>query len=307
MTIAAHIAKARHELVRRLRATLDSHTFVEVMTPVVHVAEPETEAALPSWVGRPCELRSCMELRLRSALAELDAVYEIGPCFRTEPPDSTHHPEFYMLELFWQNSEFGALCELTRELLASAFDASVQGFERIDVAALLVEACPGLDLKSGTGEILETLKEHYPHDCSGFERTYEALNWLVDKTIVHPSLGCRQRPAMLINYPLATICLAKPQNSAPYLIERMEVFIDGLEVGHGFVDDCDPNGVERRMHESGPQFVDECFLNLMRAGRIPPSAGVGFGIERLLMLSENISHIRDCLHEPQFHQPETRP
>lgn len=306
MTIAAPIAKARHQLVRRLRATLDSRGFVEVMTPVLHVAGPSAQTAA-TWAGQSCELRPCMELRLRSALAELDAVYEIGPCFRPDPPDLDHHPEFHMLELFWRMSDFGELCELTRELLAAAFDAPVQGFECVDVATTLVGTCPGLDLKLGADELLGALKTRYPHDCSQFGRTYEALNWLIDKAIVGLQLGCLERPAMLFNYPMSTVCLAKPQTSAPHMIERMEVFIDGLEVCHGFVDDCDSDRVERRMHESGPQFFDASFLNLMRTGRIPPSSGVGFGIERLLMLSEGISQIRECLHEPQFHPPETRP
>jgi lysyl-tRNA synthetase class 2 len=245
-----------------------------------------------------------MELRLRSALAELEAIYEIGPCFRQDLPDRDHSPEFQMLEIFWRKSDFGELCDLTRNLLSAAFGIPVRSFEYIDVGAALEEACPGLDLTFASHEILEAIKIRYPRDCSGFTRTYDALNWLIDKTVVCSDLGLLERPAMLVNYPLATVCLAKPQSSAPHLIERMEVFIDGLEICHGFVDDCDPDRVERRMNENGPQFFDPSFLELMRANRTPPSSGVGFGLERLLMLAGSINHIRDCLHEPQFHSRE---
>jgi lysyl-tRNA synthetase class 2 len=304
MIVAAHIAKARHQLVRRLRAALDSRGFVEVMTPVLHAVGPSPQAALFSWAGQPCDLRPCMELRLRSALAELDAVYEIGPCFRPDPPDQDHHPEFHMLELFWKKPEFGELRELTRVLLEEALGTSIQEFRYVDVADALAEARPELDLACGTDAILDTLRHCYPLECGGFSRAYEALNWLIDKAIVGPDLGTLERPAMLVNYPLATVCLAKPQAHAPHLIERMEVFIKGLEVCHGFVDDCDPERVECRMVENGPTFHDKPFLGLLRSGRIPASSGVGFGLERLLMLATATDHIRDCLHEPQF--PEAR-
>lgn len=279
-TFAAKIARAMHGLKKRLRMALDGLGFSEVTTAV------RTDDGL----------RPCMELELRATLASgLEGVYEIGPCFRDEQPDDTHLPEFQMLELFWNRPSFATLVHLTRDLFEAAFQCTLEGFEALDLATCLPARYPGLEYGMTAGELF-CLAKRYLDDqqLSTCDRSYKVYNALIDKLIEERKPGTLKRPAIVVNYPVETVCLAKPQDGCPERIQRAEFFVNGLELAHGFVDDMDVERVRRRMYENGDEFVDEDFLALLASGKLPPSSGVGFGLDRLLMVQQGLADVREC-------------
>lgn len=277
--VDARIIRARHQMKQRLRAALDGLGFFEAPTPVRHGAG----------------LRTCMELNLRPALEQLGSVYEIGPCFRDETPDATHLSEFEMLELFWDRPSFGQLVGLTRDLFEMVFQHPIE-FEVIDLAVLLPRRYPGFHYGMTVGQLRAFAADHLGGEClRQCTRAYEFYNRLVDRLVDELAPGTREKPAMVVNYPTETVCVAKPQDGHPERIQRAEWFVGGLELAHGFVDDMDPVRLRRRMLENGPEFLDEPFLDLLASGRLPPSSGVGFGLDRLLMVQQGLGDIRSCV------------
>ncbi len=289
--ISADIAIAKHQLFRRLRNALDDQGFCEISTPIQLISDDKKNYSL----------RECMELRLRSALASgLESVYEIGQCFRGDVPDKTHLREFHMLELFWNHACFSDLIQLTRHLLEVAFMRPIIGFEIIDLAELLPRRYPGF-VYGRTYAQLYKWAHSYIHSelLSSFDCSYKIYNHLIDILIDEMHPGTMEKPAMVTNYPTETICIACPQANHPERIQRSEFFVNGLEIGHGFVDDMNWMDVARRMEENGQEFVDIPFLELLKSGRLPASSGVGFGLDRILKLLLDINDIRQCAHELQ--------
>lgn len=290
------ISLRRHTMRRDLRTLLEKKGFVEIPTPHIRLAKEEVSLV---WNKTNCTVRDCMELKLRSALVYgLDAVFEIGSCFREGENDETHHPEFQMIETFSRNMSFEGLIALSQEMLNTAFSRLISGFRRIDVSQTLQKHDPELDLTSPDTALLDYLKAKYPDDkkIQDAKYAYEAMNRHIENVVEsdHATFGSVEEPVMLWRYPRCTVCLAKPIENETHLIQRAEFFIQGKEVGHGFVDDIDAKSVEERM--SGNHH-DAKFLQLMHNKLLPESAGVGFGLDRLLMIDSNINHIRECVHE----------
>lgn len=299
--ISAPMAKSRDFLCRRLRSFLHEMGFVEINSPVLLRALPGNSDVRLSIGPEDYELRQCMELKLRSALSEgLSAVFEIGPCFRPSDLAAKHsHPEFYMLELFKSEIEYSELVELTRNLLIIASDNQDLQFEPINVSRWLEQEL-GVEILEDGSLVLSHLIERglVPQNLTGLP-VFHAVNHLLEKHL-EKKCGTRERPALLYDYPACTICLARRSTTRPAIIKRFEVFVEGIEIAHGFVDEMDAEDVLTRMKNNGPSFVDEKFVELLRDGQLPPSAGVGFGIERLLITFGNVASIADFLHENQF-------
>ena len=281
--ISAEIARAAHDLKRRLRTFLDAMGFCEMVTPVL----------------RNGKLRTCMELNLRSTLASgFDRVYEIGTCFREEQSDSTHLSEFQMLELFWSCASFDKLVNLTHHLFETVFQCTMDEFATLDLAQCLPERYSGFEYGMEFRRLRVWAQRYLDaKELETCDRAYKIYNLLIDHYIGERVPGTLKRPAMVINYPMETICLAKPQKNHPERILRAEFFIGGIELAHGFVDDMDHKHVAKRMLENGNEFYDKPFLELLEKKILPPSSGVGFGLERLLMLSCGVSDIRECVYE----------
>ena len=299
--INARTAQARDDICRRLRAFLHERGFVEIHSPILLRPLPGTEGVRVDISGEDYELRPCMELKLRSALASgLRAVFELGPCFRPlDPPSSRSHPEFYMLELFERELEYAGLLELTRGLLSVVSGNPALEFEVIDVTDWL-ERELGIEVEPGGDSIRSQLVGCgvVPPGLADLP-AFHAINHVVEEHL-EKGRGSRERPAVLHRYPACTVCLARRETQRPAVIERFEVFIEGLEVAHGFVDEMNPEDVLARMKDNGPECTDEAFVDLLRSGGLPPSAGVGFGIERLLVAFNKAPSVPDLIHENQF-------
>jgi lysyl-tRNA synthetase class 2 len=126
--------------------------------------------------------------------------------------------------------------------------------------------------------------------------TFKALNHVISERL-EPQLIA---PTILLDFPACTICLAKRIPKHPHLIERFELFVNGIEIAHGFVDETEPTDLESRMRENGDEFVDLGVLELLKTGKLPQSAGVGFGIERIMLGFCGVSRISELIHENQF-------
>lgn len=299
--INAQIAQKRDNLCRRLRAFLHERDFVEVHSPILLRSMPGTEGVFMDIRGEAYNLRRCMELKLRSALAEgLRSVFELGPCFRPEDsPDNVHHPEFHMLELFECELEYEGLLDLTRKLLCVAAENPALEFEVVDVSDWLARNYD-IDVEQGGDSIRMQLVERGAVPFKFADKpAFEAINYVVGEYL-EKGCGTKMRPALLHRYPACTVCLARRDADRPSIIERFEVFVEGLEVANGFVDEICADNVSVRMIENGPCFTDEPFIKLLRSGGLPPSAGVGFGIERLLMAFGGVGPMSHLFHENQF-------
>jgi elongation factor P--beta-lysine ligase len=237
-----------------------------------------------------------MELNLRSALASgLNSVYELGPCFRPGESDGLRHPEFYMMELFQRDLNFEGLIKLTTAMLDAALNRKLD-IARVSVSQWLKKECD-VDCSESNILIKEKLlnKKLVPEDFKSLP-TFKAINYIIDQRL-EPQLS---NPTLLIDFPACTICLAKRVQGHPHLIERFELFVNGIEIAHGFVDETETTDLESRMRENGDEFVDLGVLELLKTGRLPQSAGVGFGIERIMLGFCGVSSISELIHKSQF-------
>ena len=295
--IDSNIAQQYSELRWRLRKRLHELEFYEITSPAC-LWKPQSAN---TGHGVNYELRESIELHLRCALANgLDAIYELGRCFRHDDhSDETHLHEFHMLETFKRGLEYSGLLQLTRDLLEAAFGAKVDSFDEINVAQELQIKFPSLDFSVDDERMLVQLRELTETDR---KFACEAVDDLIDKKLINKNLGTLRNPAILTHFPTCTISLAKPWDNNPNIIQRFEVFVHGIEIAHGFVDDCDYIRVEQRMRKNDQKYLDKDFLELLKSGALPnTSAGVGFGIERLVMVANGITDIRLLVHCLQPH------
>ncbi len=291
--ISREAATERSDLLFHLRRGLHERGFVEVHTPILLKGgvNPHLHFSEGSYT-----LRDCMELRLRSALASgLPRVFEIGPCFRMGDSDALRNPEFYMMELFGTQLDYTELVGLACDLFAEA-GCRMDSLGEVSVGSWIANFT-GIDPDCPSSRLRDELIAR-GHVNRSFLRqpAFRAVNDLIE---------CKLEPQLrgwtvLKDFPKCTLCLAKPQEQAAHLVERFEIYWNDMEVAHGFVDDCDAEGVEGRMIENGPEFHDRGFLRLLESDTFPKSGGFGFGIERLLMAKCGTPQIKEYLHLPQF-------
>jgi len=228
--------------------------------------------------------------------AGLNAVFELGPCFRRDAPTALRHPEFYMLELFKANVGFQTLLELTKDLLIAATQVELSDIAQVSVWDWLARECKCPQNVSET-EFRHALLQRWP---SLAEMTDRPLYQLVEEAVDHWLRPHLRGTTVLTEYPTCTICLARRRPESPHLIERFELYVEQVEVAHGFIDEMCPVDVESRMRANGEHFMDHRFLELLRTSALPASGGVGFGIERMLVALCGGGAVNEYIHENQF-------
>lgn len=307
-----------------LRAFLDSRGFLEVETPVLQSlyggASARPFKTHHNALDIPLFLRIADELYLkRLIVGGFHKVYEVCKDFRNEGMDREHNPEFTMIEFYWAYVDYHAGMQLTRELIQTLAQSVCggttipHGEEReIDLGGewperpyleALNEAIKQ-DATSLSDEELEKLcKKHGQASPSGASRG--RLYDLLFKLTVEPGLI---NPVFITDYPQELSPLAKKHRSAPGLVERFELFIAGTEFANGFSELNDPHDQRARFEaqvrdrskgDDEAQPMDEDYLNALEFG-MPPTAGVGVGFDRLMMLLTNQRSIRDVLFFPQM-------
>ncbi|MFL5819295.1 MAG: lysine--tRNA ligase [Solirubrobacteraceae bacterium] len=311
----------RAQVVAALRRLLDAEGFVEVETPVLQplyggaLARPFT--TYHNALDRRLYLRIATELYLkRCIVGGLERVYELGKDFRNEGLSPKHNPEFTMLEWYEAYADYRQVADRCERLVADvARDVGYQGeiafgapWRRLTVQEAILEAT-GIDILAH--------RDRESLDAAMRERGLEvpeADTWaqLVDLELIskHVEPGLRE-PTFLFDYPVELSPFAKRHRTEPGLVERFEAFAGGIEFANAFTELNDPDEqrarfeaqlAQARAGDPDAQPYDESFVRALEYG-MPPTGGIGIGIDRLVMLLAGRPSIREVVLFPALREP----
>ena len=311
----------RTQIINEIRTTLNAKQFLEVETPVLQSiyggANARPFTTHHNALDQKLFLRIADELYLkRLIIGGFEKVYEMSKDFRNEGMDKNHNPEFTMLEFYWAYADYEDCMELVEEIIRNAakcignlkinwgklkIDLSKK-FEKKSFYALL-EKATGVDLeKMDKSEMLTVCKDNNI-DIEDNCNVGQMLDGLMS-TLVEPNLIA---PTFVIDYPKSISPLAKlKRDGSDNIVERFELFIGGAEFANSFSELNDPIDQRSRLEEQSKlrdqgdeeaQPIDEEFIRAMEIG-MPPTGGVGIGIDRLIMLLTNNHWIRDVILFP---------
>ncbi len=307
----------RGKIIDSVRATLRARGFVEAETPVLH-AIAGGAAARPfithhNTLDMQLYLRIALELHLkRLMVGGAERVYEIGRVFRNEGVDSTHNPEFTMIELYQAYGNYETMMDLTEAIFTNAIRATDQEmilpwgekeidftppFQRAKYGDLFREHA-GCDIHDTAG-VMEAAKRFHV-DTKG--KAHDLIvNDIFEEAVEAKLIG----PVFVIDYPASMCPLTKRKQSDPTIAERFELFIDGLELANAYTELNDPRlqeqlfltQLEGQKEEDSMAKMDHDFVRALKVG-MPPAGGLGIGIDRLVMLITNSHSIRDVIYFP---------
>jgi len=305
----------RARVISAVRRFLDAEGFIEVETPVLQplyggaLARPFTTHH--NALAREFFLRIATELYLkRLIVGGLERVYELGKDFRNEGVDSTHNPEFTMLEWYEAYADYEDIASRCERLVA--YVASEAGYHgEIDLTPpwrreRLVDAIrdrTGIDImenrtRDQLAGAMAARGLAVPPDDTWPQLVDELLSKHVEPTLIEPTF--------LMDYPVELSPFAKRHRSVEGLVERFEAYIGGLEVANAFTELNDPDEQRRRFEEQRAlagagdeetQPYDESFLEALEQG-MPPTGGIGIGIDRLVMVITGQRSIREVVLFP---------
>lgn len=312
----------RHAVIASFRRTLHDRGFIEVETPVLHIeaggAHARPFTTHHNALDMQLFLRIALELHLkRLIVGGMERVYEIGRVFRNEGISTRHNPEFTMMELYQAFADYTDIMDLTETLITqSAIDATgssnvtidentvdlSQPWRRVQMIDLVTEATSvKVHPSQPREELVELANKHNvkveTHHGSGkiIEQLFEAL--CEDQLRV---------PTFVTGHPVEISPLARVDRNDPYLTERFELFVGGRELANAYSEINDP--VEQRQRFDDEQAskeagnaeagtVDEDYLRALEYG-MPPTGGLGIGMDRLVMLIGGAQSIRDVILFP---------
>lgn len=313
----------RSKIISFLRKFFESRGWLEVDTPVLQTlyggASARPFLTHLNALDIPLYLRIALELYLkRLVVGGFEGVFEIGRNFRNEGMDKTHNPEFTMLEIYIAYKDYNWMMDMTEELISQTaleingtYDLNFAGkeislkppFRRAKMFDLFKEYT-GYDLKGKTrnelAEIAEKLHIELPPNATSMKILDEIFGAKVEEHL--------QQPTFVVDYPLEMSPLAKKHRSEDGLVERFELFINGNEIANAFSELNDPRDQRQRLEEQAlnraggdeeAMIVDDDFLYALEVG-MPPTAGMGMGIDRLVMLLTGETSIRDVLLFPMM-------
>lgn len=315
----------RSRLVSAFRRFMDNHAFVEVETPVLEEipggADAEPFVTHHNALDTDFYLRISLELHLkRMIVGGFDRVYEIGKVFRNEGMSPQHLQEFTMFELYWAYADYRELMALVQEMYQSAIQ-EVYGtlqiergehvldfggeWPRVSYVDVVKEYSGVNVLEASEAELIEAIQRHGIQTGKG-ELEQLGRGRLIDllyKKTTRPHLI---QPQFLVDFPLEFSPLAKKKVEDPRLTERFVVLIDSFEVGNAFSELNDPIDQRDRFEEqeklrlagdAEAQRLDEDFLRAMSYG-MPPTAGFGVGIDRLVTILSGVDSVREVVLFP---------
>lgn len=318
----------RTKLINSIREFLNNQGALEVDTPVLQ-SIPGGAAARPfithhNALDIPLYLRIANELYLkRLIVGGFDWVYEFSRNFRNEGMDRTHNPEFTILEFYTAYKDYFWMMETTEQLLEKAA-LDVCGVTDVTVGEKLISFKAPFKRIS----IYDAIQEHTGFDVSRMNEEQlrsvcKQLHIQVDNTMGKGKLidelfggKCEHhyvQPTFIIDYPVEMSPLTKKHRDKQGLVERFELIINGKEIANAYSELNDPIDQRERFEEQSKlmergddeaMFIDYDFLRALEYG-MPPTAGIGFGIDRLCMLLTNNASIQDVLLFPQM-RPENR-
>ena len=319
----------RTRITNSIRKFFNELGYLEVETPILQPI-PGGAAARPfvthhNALNMPLYLRIANELYLkRLIVGGFDGVYEFAKDFRNEGMDRTHNPEFTVMELYVAYKDYLWMMETTEALLERvALEAN--GSTRVKAWGQTLE----FKAPYPRVPILDAIREHTGFDVSGMDETAlrkvaTKLNLEVDdsmgvgKLIDHIFGECCEhhyvQPTFIIDYPVEMSPLTKAHRSKPGLTERFELLVNGKEIANAYTELNDPIDQRERFEEQlrlsekgddEAMFIDQDFLRALEFG-MPPTSGIGIGIDRLVMLLTDNASIQEVLFFPQM-KPEKKP
>jgi lysyl-tRNA synthetase class 2 len=319
------VFRTRTRVTRYLRDFLDALGFLEVETPMMQPI-PGGAVARPfvthhNALGQDMYLRIAPELYLkRLVVGGFERVYEINRNFRNEGLSTQHNPEFTMLELYQAYADFEDFMLLVERMIqgladavAGAREVNYQGriisfntpFARLSIEQALVAHNPAIDPKrlrdvTYLGKFCESLG----FECGVADGAGKRQIEIFEKT-------CEQKllqPTFVHSYPTEVSPLSRKNDKDPFVTDRFEFFVDGRELANGFSELNDPEDQAERFSEQAARklsgdleamYYDADYIRALEYG-MPPSAGLGVGIDRLVMLLTDSPSIRDVLLFPQL-------
>ena len=315
--------RKRSRIISEIRKILDEKGFLEVETPVLNTISGGATArpfiTHHNTLNIPMYLRIATELNLkRLIVGGYDKVYEMGRIFRNEGMDIRHNPEFTTIELYAAYQNYHDMMDITEELfqkcamkVCGTTRLTYQGTEidlggkwkRVTMIDSIKEAC-GVDFNTinTDEEAVALAKERKLEIPAGKETRGHIISLFFDEYVEKTIL----QPTFIYDYPVEISPLAKRSPKDPRLTERFEVFIDGREYGNAFSELNDPIDQYERFkeeiaaRENGDDeagMMDEDFIQALEYG-MPPTGGLGIGIDRLVMLLTDSASIRDVLLFP---------
>ena len=312
----------RSKIITEIRKFLDGQGFMEVETPML-VSNAGGAAARPfnthfNALNEDVKLRISLELYLkRLIVGGLERVYEIGRVFRNEGVDTRHNPEFTLMELYQAYTDYHGMMDLTENMFRYLAE-KVCGTTTIPYAEAMIDL--GKPFERIT--MVEAIKKYSGIDFDQIETTEEAKALAKEKGIEFEERHSRGdiinlffeefveekliQPTFVMDHPIEVSPLTKKKPSDPRYVERFELFIYGREMANAYSELNDPIDQRERFQAQEEAFAagdeeanhtDEDFLNALEIG-MPPTGGIGYGIDRLVMLLTNSPAIRDVLLFP---------
>lgn len=312
----------RSQIIRSVREVLDSHDFLEVETPILNTIAGGAAArpfiSYHNALDMQVYMRIAPELYLkRLIVGGMDRVYEMGRVFRNEGIDNRHNPEFTSVEIYQAFADYRDMMDLTEEVVVKTAE-KVLGTTTINYEGTTIELASPWKRMS----MIEAVKEYSGKDFTDVTDLEEARAIAKELNVaVEPSFGIGKiinacfeeyvedkliQPTFITGHPKEISPLAKSNPENPEITDRFEAYIYGREICNGFTELNDPidqkerflKQVEERANgDEEANMMDEDFVNALEYG-LPPTGGLGIGIDRLVMFLTNSSTIRDVLFFP---------
>lgn len=312
----------RSNIIKEIRKFLDTEDFMEVETPIL-VANAGGAAARPfethfNALNEDLKMRISLELYLkRLIVGGLERVYEIGRVFRNEGVDTRHNPEFTLMELYQAYTDYNGMMDLTERLYRHVAQAVLgtqkivyngvemdlsKPFERITMLDA-VKKYSGVDFSEvHTLEEARKLADEHEIEYEQRHGKGDILNLFFEEYVEEHLI----QPTFVMDHPIEISPLTKKKPSDPNYVERFEFFMNGWEMANAYSELNDPIDQRARFAAQEEMFAqgdeeanhtDEDFLNALEIG-MPPTGGIGFGIDRMCMLLTDSPAIRDVLLFP---------
>jgi lysyl-tRNA synthetase class 2 len=314
--------RKRSQIVAKMRQFLDERDYLEIDTPVLQVeaggADARPFVTHHNALDLELYLRIATELHLkRLIVGGFEKVYEIGRIFRNEGISTRHNPEFTMMELYCAYGDYQDMMDLTEELLlfinqsVNGSDTFKYGEEQIGLKRPWRRVRMNDAIKAQTGasfdqvtdfDTAKRLASQLKVDVKGADSRGKVVSEVFETLVEHTLI----QPTFIIDYPIEISPLTKVHRRLPNEVERFELFIAGRELANGYSELTDPADQRGRLeeqarkkaagdHEAMPLDLD--FLLAMEYG-MPPTMGIGIGIDRLVMLLTDSHSIRDVIAFP---------
>lgn len=320
----------RATVIRTIRHILDEAGYTEVETPVLQNiaggASAKPFITHFNALDTDMYMRIATELYLkRLIVGGFEGVYEIGKNFRNEGMDRNHNPEFTCMELYVQYKDYNWMMSFTEKLL-EAVCIAVNGKPEREIDGNIISfKAPYRRLP-----ILDAIKEKTGYDLNGMDEVQirevcQKLNMEIDDTMGKGKLideifgefceGTFIQPTFIIDYPVEMSPLTKMHRSKPGLTERFELMVNGKELANAYSELNDPIDQEERFKEQmrladkgddEAMIIDQDFLRALQYG-MPPTSGIGIGIDRLVMLMTGKTYIQEILFFPQMRPEKVTP